>query len=198
MNERPEADALRTEQADRLSALFDAHGDRLYRLARRLVPTSDDALDLVQETFLKAARSEESIPHGFKDEEAWLVRVLVNIRRDQWRKEAVRTRHASALREPVRRDDPEGAYVIRTAVWTALDELPPRRRAVVVLSEIEGLSTTSIASILGISAITVRWHLARGRRELARRLGVPSGEADEQSQESVTGRRPAASRTPAP
>lgn len=116
MNGRPGADGLTTQQADRVSALFDAHGDRLYRLARRLVPTSDDALDLVQDAFLKAARSEESIPHGFKDEEAWLVRVLVNIRRDQWRKEAVRTRHEPALHEPVRRDDPERAYVIRTAV----------------------------------------------------------------------------------
>ena len=39
--------------ADRLAALFDSHHDRLYRLARRLSPSADDALDLVQETFLK-------------------------------------------------------------------------------------------------------------------------------------------------
>jgi Sigma-70 region 2 len=43
--------ALPDDQADRLSALFDAHHDRLYRLARRLVPSVDDALDLMQETF---------------------------------------------------------------------------------------------------------------------------------------------------
>ncbi|MGQ0737413.1 MAG: RNA polymerase sigma factor [Acidobacteriota bacterium] len=60
----------------------------MYRLARRLVPVADDALELVQETFLKAAHSRDSIPHGLRDEEAWLVRVLVNVRRDQWRKEA--------------------------------------------------------------------------------------------------------------
>jgi len=84
---------MSAEQADRLSALFEAHADRLYRLARRLVPSADDALDLVQDTFIKAARSPESIPAGLRDEEAWLVRVLVNDRRDQWRKEAVRKRH---------------------------------------------------------------------------------------------------------
>src|SRR6266851_8216327 len=79
--------------ADRLSALFDAHHKRLYRLARRLAPNADDALDLVQETFLKAARSPTSVPLGLTNEEAWLVRVLVNIRRDQWRKTTVRKRH---------------------------------------------------------------------------------------------------------
>jgi RNA polymerase sigma-70 factor (ECF subfamily) len=177
--------------------LFEAHADRLYRLARRLVPTTDDAWDLVQETFLKAARSAESIPRGLEDQEAWLVRVLVNTRRDQWRKEAVRARHARARHEPVQRD-PEATYVAQAIVWRALDRLSPRRRAVVVMHEIEGLSTASIASILGVSAITVRWHLARGRRELARRLRSQLGEADEHSQDSLAGCRPAPSRPSIP
>src|SRR5512142_17176 len=80
---------------ERLAALFDMHYDRLYRLARRLSANTDDALDLVQETFLKATRSVNSIPAGAW-EEAWLVRVLVNIRRDQWRKASVRRRHSEA------------------------------------------------------------------------------------------------------
>src|SRR5579872_6742321 len=85
------------DRADRLAALFDAHAARLYALARRLTPTADDAHDLVQETFLRAATSHGSVPVGFGREEAWLVRVLVNIRRDQWRKHAVRTRLAPIL-----------------------------------------------------------------------------------------------------
>ena len=202
MNEQPAASVLRpmlADQADRLSALFDAHADRLYRLGRRLVPSADDALDLVQETFLKAARSPESIPRGLKDEEAWLVRVLVNVRRDQWRKEAVRKRHALDLRHAaIRHDHPERAYLIRNDVWRALDYLPPRRRAVVVMYELEGLSMPSIASLLGINAITVRWHLSRGRRELASTLRLQSGESDEQPQHSLAGRRPAPSRSSAP
>src|SRR5258708_31248781 len=89
--------ALPGNPAARLSAVFDAHHERLYRLARRLAPNADDALDLVQETFLKAARAPAAIPRGLTSEEAWLVRVLINIRRDQWRKAAVRKRHDNEL-----------------------------------------------------------------------------------------------------
>jgi len=54
-----------------------------------------------------------------------------------------------------------------------LDKLTPRRRAIVVMHELEGLAIPAIASLLGISAITVRWHLSLGRRDLARDLGSP-------------------------
>jgi len=40
---------------NRIDGLFDVHHDRLYRLARRLAPSTDDALDLVQGTFPEAA-----------------------------------------------------------------------------------------------------------------------------------------------
>jgi DNA-directed RNA polymerase specialized sigma24 family protein len=83
---------------ERLAALFDAHEERLYRLARRLAATADEAADLVQEAFLRAAACTSAVPIGLPNEEAWLVRVLVNIRRDQWRKTAVRKRSAAALR----------------------------------------------------------------------------------------------------
>jgi RNA polymerase sigma factor (sigma-70 family) len=190
---------VKADETARLSALFDAHEERLYRLARRLTPTLDDALDLVQETFLKAARAAASIPHGSSDEEAWLVRVLVNIRRDQWRREKVRRRHDQHLNHATVRDhDPEASFVIRATVWKALEYLPPRRRAVVVLREIEGLETASIASLLGITAITVRWHLAQGRRELTRLLKTQLGESDETSEQPFAGRRPSPSRTAAP
>jgi RNA polymerase sigma-70 factor (ECF subfamily) len=165
--------------AERLAALFDAHYERLYRLARRLAPTADDALDLVQDTFLKAARAPRSIPSGYSAEEAWLVRVLVNVQRDRWRKAAVRMRYdneTSASR--VVETDPAGALVAHAAVWSALDLLPPRRRAIVVMHELEGLTVNDIASALRITTITVRWHLSRGRRDLARVL-KPFGVTDD-------------------
>lgn len=172
--------ALTGDAADRLSNLFDAHHERLYRLARRLAPNADDALDLVQETFLRAARVLGSVPLGSAKEEAWLVRVLINIQRDEWRRSAVRKRRAREMdgRTSVDRDQ-EAAFVARATVWRALDRLTPRRRAIVVMHELEGLTISAIASLLGISAVTVRWHLSVGRRDLARALRRQTGDTDE-------------------
>lgn len=151
---------------ERLARLFDAHYDRLYRLACRLAVDAAHAEDLVQETFLRAARSLPSIPAGA--EEAWVVRVLVNIRRDEWRKEQVRKRTHPEPAPPSHAHD--AAVVARTTVWRALDCLPPRRRAVVVMHELEELPIARVASQLGISVITARWHLSKGRRDLERIL----------------------------
>jgi RNA polymerase sigma-70 factor (ECF subfamily) len=182
MNAQPMAGAfpvaIPANPADRLAALFDSHHDRLYRLARRLSPSADEALDLVQETFLKAARSPTSVPLGATSEEAWLVRVLVNIRRDQWRKTAVRKRHDRERSRPANvHNGPEAALIARVTVWRALDALTPRRRAVVVMHELEGLTVQAIASLLGVSAVTVRWHLSMGRRDLIRALAPQMGDA---------------------
>ena len=173
--------ALSDNQGDRLSALFEAHHDRLYRLARRLTPSVEDARDLVQETFLRAARRSSSIPSELPAEEAWLVRVLVNIRRDQWRRTAVRKRHDLAEDHGSGVDrGQEAALVARAAVWAALDILRPRRRAAVIMHELEGLAIPEITALLGISAVTVRWHLSMGRRDLARILRSSTGDSHEQ------------------
>ena len=171
---------LPDDSVARLAFLFDAHHDRLYRLARRLASSTDDALDLVQETFLRAARFPKSIPVGASAEEAWLVRVLINIRRDQWRKASTRNRHDKRFRQSEgSRQDPEAALIAKRVIWQALDALSPRRRAIVVMYELEGLTIPAIAALLGISAITVRWHLARGKRDLTSALKAQTGGTNE-------------------
>ncbi len=175
--------AVPDKPVERLASLFDTHHDRLYRLARRLSPSADDALDLVQETFLKAARSVGSIPSGTASEEAWLVRVLVNTRRDQWRKRSVRERHSQAGHDSSCRAasalDSEALLITRAMVWQAVERLSPRRRAIVIMFELEGLSVPEIASLLGISAVTVRWHLTMGRRDLNLALKQHMGGAND-------------------
>ncbi|HVL66850.1 MAG TPA: RNA polymerase sigma factor [Vicinamibacterales bacterium] len=160
------------DPASRLGILFDTHHQRLFRLASRLARSVDDAHDLVQETFLRAARSPGSIPFGAASEEAWLVRVLVNICRDGWRASAVRRRAVDdGTVIPDAPGHPESALIARKVVHQALQKLPPRRRAILVLYELDGTPVKEIAAMLRMNAVTVRWHLSVGRREMARLLG---------------------------
>jgi RNA polymerase sigma-70 factor, ECF subfamily len=173
------------DASDRLAALFDAHHQRLYRLARRLAASTEDARDLVQEAYLRAARSPRSVPTGPSSEEAWLVRVLINICRDRWRMRANRQRLDPRGDEfmPLQAPNLEAAAIARAVVWRALDTLAPRRRAAVVLYEIEGQSVADIARLLGIAPVTVRWHLSLGRREMAAaiRTGLPQRQPEAES-----------------
>jgi len=117
-------------------------------------------------------KSWKFVPAGVSNEEAWLVRVLVNIRRDEWRKTTVKKRSAAALRahQATSSWNVESALIAKRAIWDALDTLHPRRRAIVIMCELEGKSPAAIASLLGLSGMTVRWHLSMARRELKRAL----------------------------
>jgi RNA polymerase sigma-70 factor (ECF subfamily) len=160
---------------ERLARLFDAHHQRLFRLARRLAADREEARDLVQEAFLRAARRPASIPEGDQPGEAWLVRTLVNLCRDRHRRVAVRSRvHASLAREEGDPGRLEEAVVARATVQAALGRLSPRRRAVLVLHEIEGVPVREVARLLGVTEVTVRWHLLAARRELAGLLLDPA------------------------
>lgn len=164
---------MATDPAERLGRLFDLHHRRLHRLALRLTQDDDDARDLVQEAFLRAARRPDSLPDEDDVAESWLVRVLVNLCRDRWRRWRVRRDWRAERRPREPEPSPEPAAVARTAVRRALAELSPRRRAIVVMAEIEGRTSAEIASTLEISAATARWHLMIGRREL-RQLMAPA------------------------
>ena len=156
---------VESDAGERLAALFDAHHRRLYSLACRMCRSREDARDCVQETFLRAARHPQSVPNGGSAEEAWLVRVLINICRDGWRRQAVRDR--SPLEPPPDVVDHESAVIARALVRAALERLPPRRRAILILHELEGTGIAEISQMLGVAPVTVRWHLSRGRRQMA-------------------------------
>gem|GEM_PF-1341728 len=179
--DRPAPTETAAGSGERLARLFDGQQQRLFRLAVRLASDREEARDLVQETFLRAARSPGSVPGGDSGGEAWLVRTLVNLCRDRWRRMAVRERERSFLKAAETPDIPpeatEAAAVARATVHAALARLSPRRRAVIVLHELEGQAVRDVARLLGVAAVTVRWHLLAARRELARLLSVsPQGE----------------------
>jgi RNA polymerase sigma-70 factor (ECF subfamily) len=164
-----------TDATARLARLFDRQQRRLFLLAVRLAADREEARDLVQETFLRAARSPQSVPGGDSGGEAWLVRTLVNLCRDRWRRTAVRAREHDALKNAAEvaaetAADSEAAAVARATVHAALALLSPRRRAVIVLHELEGQAVREVARLLGVTEVTVRWHLLAARRDLARVL----------------------------
>ena len=175
-----QGDVAPAAQAEtRLLSLFEAHHRRLYVLARRLTRSPHDAEDVVQDTFLRVAKSSSSVPHESAEAEAWLVRILVNVCRDRWRVQAGRRRLETRFETPTWTPvagDPESALIAQTTIWAALEQLVPRRRAVIVLHELEGLDVAQIARLLRISPVTIRWHLSRGRRELAAAIESGQGE----------------------
>jgi len=70
----------------------------------------------------------------------------------------------------------ETALIDKQAVWGALDVLHPRRRAILVMHELEGMSRSAIASLLGITVMTVRWNLSMARRDLKQILKPHMGD----------------------
>jgi len=153
-----------SDPRERLGRLFDRHHLRLHRFALRMTRGDDDALDLVQETFVRAARDHDRIPADDAQAGAWLVRVLVNLLRDRHRRALVR--RAFHI-DPPQQHDFTKAVDARTAVRAAIAELPPRQRAIVVLHELEERTVNEIAAELNLAAVTVRWHLAAARKRLA-------------------------------
>ena len=162
------ADARPLNEPVELGRLFDRCHRRLYTLARRMSHDFEDSRDLVQETFLRAARRIGSVPRADSEAEAWLVRVLINLCKDRQRRLVVRQRHARDVAPQAATEDPEAPAVARATIQVALATLPPRRRACIVLHELEGLSVREVSRVLGLQAVTVRWHLSAARQQLVR------------------------------
>ncbi len=151
--------------------LYRRHRERVYRLAYRFVGNKADALDLCQETFVKALESLGSF-RGSSSFSTWLTRIATNTCVDFCRHSRVRQsvpldEHymgSSATREPRPGQSLEREEV-RQAVEEALAKLTPDHRAVFVLHTIEGLTYQEIAEAVGCPVGTVmsRLHYARKR-----------------------------------
>lgn len=163
--------------AQRLEGLFEQHHQRLFRLARRMTGDPEESRDLVQEVFMRAARRPSSLPADPAFDEAWLVRVLVNLCRDRNRRMRLQAKTREFLQDnagqpPVHFDPPDG---LTASVARALKTLPPRQRAIAVLHDLEEREVAEIARLLGITRVTVRWHLAAARSRLKTLLADEMG-----------------------
>jgi RNA polymerase sigma-70 factor, ECF subfamily len=146
---------------------------RVMNLACRLLGRRDDARDAAQEVFLRAFkylhRADSHKPLG-----PWLLRIAVNVCRDSARRRQQRwntfVEPDADAGDPIDRSpDPHAGLERkqqRVMVQRALDLLPEKERLAIVLRDIEGLSTSDVASILQSSETTVRSQVSRGRLKL--------------------------------
>ena len=147
----------------------------VYALCRRLLGDPADAADATQEVYIRVVRS----VLGFRGEAAfgtWLHRVTVNVCMTALRKRGdVRARGQSAgtvgaVFDEIESSEPSTEDRVATAdlarrTARALAELPEDAREVVVLRDVQGLSTKETAELLGVSegAVKVRLHRAHAR-----------------------------------
>jgi RNA polymerase sigma-70 factor (ECF subfamily) len=158
--------------------------DQLYKTALRLTRSSEDAEDLLQETYLKAYRHYASFQPG-TNLKAWLFKILKNTFINEYRRRkqlpaqvdfaeleetfesAVVNTNAIVARSP---EEELMEASLDGEVRTSLKALPHNYKVVVLLADIEGYAYKEIADILAIPVGTVMSRLYRGRRLLERAL----------------------------
>jgi len=180
----PDATRIAAEARDRVRFEEEALGlaDQVYRVARHLAPSREEAEDLVQETYARAFRSWRSYTPG-TNLRAWLLRILTNLNIDRGRRtqRAPQTTALEAndyylydkLAESDGADSDEDRVVERLSqddIVTALSAVPHDFRDVIVLVDIGDFSYQDAANILDIPIGTVMSRLHRGRRILKREL----------------------------
>jgi RNA polymerase sigma-70 factor (ECF subfamily) len=162
---------------------------RIYRLARRMTDSPEDAEDVLQEAFVRAFNAIGRF-QGRSRFSTWLYRITVNL---ALMKRRAKKNNIESLDEPlstidgeIRKDlrdtsrDPLDALVARESLEyldKAIADLSPRNRAVFVLRHVEGLSSEETMRILKISVSALKSRLHRARLDLQARLsGFPQEE----------------------
>jgi RNA polymerase sigma-70 factor (ECF subfamily) len=161
------------ERAERFSALFDRHYPAVWRfVARRVWPDAVD--DVVAETFLAAWRRFDDLP---SDPLPWLLnaagKCLANHRRAATRAESLKDRLATES-TPVRADATSQRQQ-RDALVNAFASLADTERALLMLTDWDGLPARRAARVLGIPAATASARIYRARKKLRAALADELG-----------------------
>jgi RNA polymerase sigma-70 factor (ECF subfamily) len=178
-------EAVRRVQAGDTEAfepLVEKYKRKVFRLAYQVLRDQEEALDVAQEAFVKAFRA---LP-AFKGDSAfytWLFRITMNVALDRKRQRAARAKSLGTEDVPPEEwertatttdPDPEDVATSverRERIRKGLDSLSENHRAIIILSDIEGLQYREIAEVLGIPMGTVMSRLHHARKRLREILG---------------------------
>lgn len=178
-----DTDEARAARGDRtaFAALMATTSGDLYRFIRRYVGDTDEAYDLLQETYVSAWLAIRRYDPA-RSFETWLRSIAINKCRDWGRKRTVRriVRGVMGLDTPeamaVGEDAPEAETQLddrrRMAEMNqALANLPDTLKAPLLLASLEGRSHAEIAEVLGVTPKAVETRIARARQKLNQALG---------------------------
>lgn len=145
------------------SELFDQHFAGLRRLAFALLGNASAADEVAQEAFVRLYASWRRVDE-LDHPPSYLRRIVVNLCRSRSRRAALHRRSEPLLRRDDVSRDPDVA--LRLDVWNALEKLPQRQRACVVLRYLEDLPEAEVAQLLGCSVGTVKSQLHKAKAKL--------------------------------
>ncbi len=171
--------ACRSGRTEAFGVLVQRYQDRLFPTMLRLTGSAEDALDLLQDAFLRAFEKLDKF-QGESSFYTWIYRIAVNLALSDRRRRKGAIRVIGATRvdaldppgDPTRSDPtlPLERAERDHLIQAALNALADDHRAVVVMKEFDGLRYEEIATVLGVPVGTVRSRLHRARLELRERL----------------------------
>ena len=174
---------LRTGDEEAFVMLVDRYQQPMLRLARSVVPSHAVAEEAVQDTWMGVVRGIDRF-EGRSSLRTWLFRILSSTgpgRPDRGSNPTAPSKRCTPSTRSLRRQRPVGrparavdrrqrrrldAAAVVPVLAAALDDLPPRQRQVVILRDVEGLSSEEACAVLGISLGNQRILLHRGRSRL--------------------------------
>ena len=183
MDDRELVTAAQRGDRGAFKTLFERYHRRAYALALGVVRHPDDAMDVVQEAFIKAHKYLDKF-EGSASFYTWLYRIVMNLAIDHLRKQRkVKPVELDEARLEAEGDEPLLPRIlsgnpgqalldkqIRGRIDQALDQLSENHRAVLVMRELEGLSYEDMAQAMNCSKGTIMSRLFHARRNMQKRL----------------------------
>ena len=159
---------IRNGARDEFEILVRRHNQRLYRAARAIMKTDDEAEDIVQQAWLEVFRNLAQF-RGAAAFTTWATRIAVNAAITHARKRPIIAEVEEAVSAEKPDEDVERAELGKL-LEECLEQLPQGNREVMVLRDVLELDTAETAELLGLSEEAVRVRLHRARAAVAAEL----------------------------